>query len=471
MGHSSLVASSGTKVNSSSSVLSARTVWELVLLLTQLYNVITVPFRCCFLHDFGFKAKYAPLIIGDFVYVGLNLLELILRVRFSDSHSRIQSISSLTGIDFSLGFMEATRMRAPKKYWAESAWFYLDAVAIFPFELLGSNRFLYLIRLVGQYHVSQYTGLIFAMLEEKQILSNIGLQRMWTFFVAMAISGHLCGCAFYAASVHDAWAGESSTWGQLDGLWVQSNGTLDYRQELMVRYLRSIYWAYVTMVTTGFGDIVPVTTNETIVCIFSMYVGLVITGTAIANLTLVVTNLDAAATEYQQKLDNLANYMRYRNIPYTLSAKIRRFYEYMWQSLKGVDEKEFLRNLPRPLQQRVTGLITKDLLLRVPSIRRVDPIVLLSMLDELEKHIYSPGDCISKKNECYSGVMLLARGEAEVLSNDSTTVVRTIAKTENFGFEALFDDFPAPGTICAKTYCEVYQLPKEKFRSIVFDSS
>lgn len=99
-------------------------------------------------------------------------------------------------------------------------------------------------------------------------------------------------------------------------------------------------------ITTGFGDIVPLTIPETIWCIFSMYVGVVITTCTIANLQLLVTNMDAALTGFQYKLERLQRYMHYRKLPHHLQSRIFSFYDYQWDLLKGADEEKVRQFIP-----------------------------------------------------------------------------------------------------------------------------
>lgn len=93
-------------------------------------------------------------------------------------------------------------------------------------------------------------------------------------------------------------------------------------------------------ITTGFGDIVPLSTQETLWCIISMYIGLLITACSIANLQLLVTNMDAALTAFQHKMELLKYYMQYRKLSNHLQNRITSFYDYQWDLLKGVDEEQ-----------------------------------------------------------------------------------------------------------------------------------
>ena len=91
-------------------------------------------------------------------------------------------------------------------------------------------------------------------------------------------------------------------------------------------------------ITTGFGDIVPLSIPETICCVISMYIGVMITTCAIANLQLLMTNMDAAQTEFQNKMERIKTYMRYRSLPIRLQDRIISFYDYQWELLRGADE-------------------------------------------------------------------------------------------------------------------------------------
>jgi hypothetical protein len=71
-----------------------------------------------------------------------------------------------------------------------------------------------------------------------------------------------------------------------------------------------------------------------------MFVGVLITALTIANLQLLVTNLDASRLNFQRKIEVVKKFMHYRKLPANLQDRILSFYDYQWTVLKGADESE-----------------------------------------------------------------------------------------------------------------------------------
>lgn len=85
---------------------------------------------------------------------------------------------------------------------------------------------------------------------------------------------------------------------------------------------------------------VPLHIHETLWCIFSMFIGVMITTLTIANLQLLVTNLDASRLEFQRKIEMVKKFMHYRKLPTYLQDRILAYYDYQWTVLKGADEQK-----------------------------------------------------------------------------------------------------------------------------------
>ena len=258
-------------------------------------------------------------------------------------------------------------------------------------------------KLLRMFDLSRLLYVFSDFFEKKEILINTGYQRMIRFFFNMACLGHILGSFYLGLAYLEAKFGDSNTWAQGDSLWTlqSANGThtVVFTSPAEARYIRAVYWAVITTITTGFGDIVANTIPESIYTIFTMYIGAFMTCMVIGNLTTLVASLDSALAEFQQRLDQLTKYMEYRKLPNDLRLRLRFYYEYMWSLLKGVDEEKFLRDLPRPLRVQVTGLMTKELVKKVQLFRKFSLPLINAISVDLDQKVYSPGDFVYRQRE------------------------------------------------------------------------
>lgn len=84
-------------------------------------------------------------------------------------------------------------------------------------------------------------------------LKNIGIQRAWKLFFAMAIAGHWCCCVFYIVARAGAFNGQVMTWPEDAGIYersvIEGKVTIELIDNALTTYIKSLYWAYITMVS------------------------------------------------------------------------------------------------------------------------------------------------------------------------------------------------------------------------------
>lgn len=480
-----------------------RKVWDFTCLIFSLYLMFAVPLEVFVLPEYKFFAQSDN---GNDTVMALNLFDAIVDVFFVIDIALRCTIFD----DFGAGNKNAEGERETI-FWLymEHSLFWVDLLSSFPMEhmasIKGNNgvavyRILKLLRVL---RISDYTQGVMDVLEERRILNHIGLQRMWSLFFLCTLGGHWASSVFiyvsmkdseqradelaqlysnrtsYPASFLDNATTTGPSWLEQDSLngaplisysFPQSDtnsprGEVKLEAGLSEIFARGLYWAYVTMITTGFGDITPSTTAETVICIVTMYVGVIITCSAIANLTLLVGHFDEASNAFKQKLDNVNKYLTYQQVPAGLSEKIRQYYAYQWTVLKGVDESAFLRDLSPQLQKRFQEELIKDYLNNVDILRRAPKSLITMMLqvNVMDSISLSPGDFLSKKGEATKGLDLLVHGVAEVLS-ESGHVESTMRKGESTFGLFLLEDHPEVSTRRAKSYCEFLHMRREKFQ-------
>jgi hypothetical protein len=137
-----------------------------------------------------------------------------------------------------------------------------------------------------------------------------------------------------------------------------------------------------------------------------MSIGVIITTCSIANLQLLFTNADAAFSEYQQKMETITKYMKYRKLPNELQDRIMVFYRYQWGILRGSDEHKILEELPSSIQQQVSNYLCRDLIASLPLLRKANVSLLNALAECIEINIYSPKDEILKRGDLIQGALL-----------------------------------------------------------------
>jgi len=83
------------------------------------------------------------------------------------------------------------------------------------------------------------------------------------------------------------------------------------------KYLNSIYWAFQTVTTVGYGDFSISTKSEYYIAFFWMLVGVNFYSFTVANVTNIIQNMDIEASILNQKLASLNEYSLKFNLPHS----------------------------------------------------------------------------------------------------------------------------------------------------------
>lgn len=316
--------------------------WNIIMSFLIMYVCLIMPYRVCFIEDDS--------IFSDLDYFTDSCFYLDLLVNFVSVYHDLDDELVVDNRKIILHYL--------------TSWFFFDFVAIFPFDaILMNDKYNTLIRvarLPKLYRLIRVTKLIrmLKLFKDKRKLMNpllqmgAGSQRLIFSIISIIIFCHIACCFWYLTAILD------------DSLinWVDQFGYRDSSN--FDCYIASFYWVTSTVVTVGYGDIVPVNTLERIVTIVFMFVGVVFYSFTIGSLSSLLSEFDAKNSVFDEKVNTLTQIQRKYVFDDNLFLRIKKALKY--GHLKTDQDKEnFLNELPSNLRTELSFFMHKSIVVSI----------------------------------------------------------------------------------------------------------
>ena len=184
----------------------------------------------------------------------------------------------------------------------------------------------------------------------------------------MLYMGHIFGCCFHYFSVED-WRtdGERADFGRDHHAVAQRvfpGRYADAAGDVVDRYIASIYWAFTTMTTVGYGDISAVTRSERVIACFGMIVGGFVFSAIISTMSDVMAKTDLSKKAHAQKMESVSAFIRDANLPHEYLKEALAFFRK--QKVEGYNRTAILNNLPFDLRRKILYHMYSHVISKVP---------------------------------------------------------------------------------------------------------
>lgn len=285
--------------------------------------------------------------------------------------------------------------------------------------------------------------------------SNPGALRVVKFLVSILLLMHWLACIWFFSAFASGFPADS--WAARAG--VAGSGPMD-------QYIRSIYWTITTMTTVGYGDITPARSIEYVLSAIIMLMGASLYAFIIGSVASLLSSIQAAKNRHWERIDSVTEFLRQRQVPAEIDAKVRNYYEYAWEHDRGMDKNAMLNDLPGPLRLEILLHLASNILETVPLFKNCSPVLRDELLISLESKTFTPGSNIANEGEMGRSIYFIVEGSVEIISAQQQKPWGTLGEGDYFGFMSMVLGEQRTATTRAIGFCELLILGKENFSRI-----
>jgi len=352
----------------------------------------------------------------------------------------------------SQGDKEIIKIKTPlKKNQYIKLWFWFDLLAAIPFGvlffvsgLLQQYNWLNIFLAIKIFKLISSVNKI--QLNSNLIFFNPSIKRMVLLIFWILVVAHLIACG-----------------------WILIASESMNHLNLKSKYIHALYWTITTLTTIGYGDITPSTDRQIIYVIVIEIIGAGMYGFIIGNIANLISNIDAAKSQFKDKIDRLNVFMKYREIPIDLQKQILTYFDYIWANQRGYDESIILKELPISLKTKVAMFLNRDIIQKVPFFKGANLSFIKEVILSLEPVFFLPGDEIVSKGDIGDEMYFISKGTVDVVSEDGSIVYATLTEGQFFGEIALLLTIPRTATVIARDFCDLYSLDQDAFNRVLED--
>ncbi|CAD8102523.1 unnamed protein product [Paramecium sonneborni] len=443
--------------------------WNGIFLLMMIYVATILPFRISFYLDNQVQAWYYADIVTDVLF----WLDLI--------------ISSISGYYDEEGKLVKKRKIVLMNYL--KGWFTVDLLSCLPlnyimdstisendnmnskniklFKLLKLPRMYRLLKLIRFIDIMKYLG-ISEIMEFFQF--NYGFSRLLSLLISVCLVIHFSGCLwYYVAAFNDF---DAQTWVSRNNL-TSSN--------IQTKYIASIYYAFTTLTTVGYGDIHSFSSAEMIITIFLMIVGVGFYSLIIGLLSSILSQIDYKGHKLQQQQAILNEFCVEKKISLNLREKLKETLEYSFDKncFTWADNKYIFKDLPINLRYEIMLNIHNGVFGNMQLFQLVDDKqFLVKVVPLLKPILFLESEIIWEQNSNPDAIYFIAEGRMNFKAD--FVVIKSTNQKKQFAFKSMiggsyfgeieiFMHIKRETVAQCESQCEMYYLTITSFENEIYD--
>lgn len=238
--------------------------------------------------------------------------------------------------------------------------------------------------------------------------------------------------------------------------------------EETVSVLEAIYWAFATVLTVGYGDIVATNAHSRWVSIVAMLIGSGVVSTVTAVATMWMTRKDRLQQDLDEKKLLMASMMKHYGVPWAVQKTVIASFPALLDKSSDNAFAVLLEQLPDVVRIRLWGYCNLRLLRKITYFEEVPDRAGLKLARCLKHCFLEAGSIVVEEGDQGAEMYFVLRGEVKIckMVSGEPIVLATLRGGSFFGEMALMNDEPRKASAVTTEFSDLLVLGKEDFRRL-----
>jgi CRP-like cAMP-binding protein len=248
--------------------------------------------------------------------------------------------------------------------------------------------------------------------------------------------------------------------------WLKLQGVSSYSQG--DQYITALYWSVATIMSVGYGDVVPKTSVEMLFADLCMCLGSFLFSYIIGHVPFIRATFVTRGTLYESKVRETLEYCERNAVTEELRHRVRNYYESTLDERHFVDEQVLLDAMPKSLKATVLLNMNNEAVRKIPLFAAMGERFLMNLASLLQPFVCAAGDFIIHEGEVGREMFILIRGTVIIMVGDRP--VRQLSNGSFFGEIALLENAVRNASVIAETTSDMFSLGQTEFVRLLDDS-
>lgn len=352
------------------------------------------------------------------------------------------------------------------------SWFFIDLLSVVPFDIACSPennfsvwykniyRFCLIFKLCHIYKVSINWSKS-ALKKTIQFDSSL-IWRIARYLIIQLYIIHLFVCILLFVASQEEYRGLTS--------W-RSNVRVTSSSSMSEHYTLGFYILVVTITSTGYGDVVPITIIERWIFIFIIISASYGLAYLFANMASIFTSHDFMRTQFENYKNSVEFFLKNHNLDKDIVDRVSNYLTYCFEHtqvfpLHSGDE-EILSSLSRPMKKFIQFELHRRIIEKVSILQGKPEEFIQKFLNLLKTELYAPGDLIAVQGETGNTLYFINSGIVDVYFTDTDREESSIRHLGELSVGAMMGEISVlftirrTATLIARTYVDVYSLDRD----------